>query len=158
MRALRQVAVVVLGVAASASAQPNISGTWVVVPELSRWSTPDGQVQHIRVLGDTFLASLSPDALTLIIDDEGVPRRYPLDGQAHVVPHPGPGGLEPLRVVAGWVGPRLVITMQSAKGSASVVGSVTSRSMLLQADGTLLVTAPWGPDAQPLSTVYRRTH
>jgi hypothetical protein len=158
MRALLQLAVVLLGVAASASAQPNISGTWVVVPERSRWSSPDGHVRHIRVLGEAFLASLTRGALTLILDDEGVPRRYALDGQAHLVPHPGPRGLEPLRVVAGWVGPRLVIRLQPVNEPASAAAPETSRSLQLQADGTLLVTAPWGPDEQPLSTVYRRTH
>lgn len=155
MRSLLAVAFpIALSIVAGAAGQVDLSGTWVVVPESSVWTSPDGRVQHIRVFGDTFLASHSPDALTLVLED--VPLRYPLDGHAHVVPHPGPGGLEPVRVVAGWVGARLEIAMQLLSDSAEPAGRRTNRSILLQPDGRLLVAAPWGEDGQPIATVYRR--
>lgn len=157
MRALLAVmCLVALGIVAGAAGQADLSGTWLVVPERSVWKWPDGRVQHIRVFGDTFLASHTPDALTLVLED--VPLRYPLDGHAHVVPHPGPGGLEPVRVVAGWVGERLEIAMQSLSDTAESTRGRTNRSLLLQPDGTLFVTAPWGQDGQPIGTVYRRSH
>jgi hypothetical protein len=158
MTALLVAAVGALFSGSMIQAAQDLSGTWVVIPERSTWTNSDGHTQHIRVFGERFTAVLTSDDLTIVLEDEGVPRQYLLDHEPHVVLHPSKTGFEKMQATAGWHGPRLLITMRMLELDAAETPPETSRSLQLRPDGTLLVLAPWGADGQPIGTVYRRQH
>ncbi len=141
---------------ATAAAQPDLSGTWAVMPARSVWVSPSGEVQHIRVFGERFTVYESGTELEIKLDDEGVIRRYRLDGHPHTVMHPSPNGMVPLVAVAEWVNDTLAIELSEPGPAGRAPKTATTRRLSLNSDGTLLVSAPWGPGGQPLGTVYRR--
>lgn len=76
MTALLVAAVGALFSGSMIQAAQDLSGTWVVIPERSTWTKADGHTQHIRVFGERFTAVLTSDDLTIVLEDEGVPRQY----------------------------------------------------------------------------------
>jgi hypothetical protein len=133
---------------------PNITGTWVIVPEASVWRDPSGHPVNIRIFGDGFVAEQSNGILTIAIDNEkNFVWRYNLDGtESHNVV-PLPQGSETTISTVTTEGNKITINMRSVYEGVS---RTTRRTIELNADGTVRVEAPFGEGGAMIGSVYRR--
>ena len=144
-------------VQATSPVRPDFSGTWMIVPSRSIW-LDEGNAVHVTVFGERFAAKQTDRMLTIAIENEkGFKWVYNLDGQVSLNSPPGPLGVQQTSSSVTWSDSELIIAIS---GLANHVGQEpsphTRRILKLDADGTLRVEAPWGPNGAMISSVYAR--
>jgi hypothetical protein len=145
---------VVLAASGQVSSIPNITGTWVIVPEASVWRDRLGQPVNLRIFGEGFVAEQKDSTLTIAIDnDDGFVWRYNLDGRESQNVLPLPGGDVSTTSTITVQGNKITITTRSGREG---VGRMTNRTIELHADGTARVEAPFGEGGAMIDSVYRR--